>query len=148
MSSPRTFSIVLGWLGLCFASGPAQAEATEWTCWYSLDQHVSCQLLQAPVALELTEAEGVLVRQAQAPGAPGLTVAVLRERPHALRGLTMRIPLWTEPVDPKALGELAQAVMCGARADCVARYGSGPVTSLAAAAALADAWDPLLQPLR
>ena len=148
MTCLRILARFLGLLALCLAPWSAQAQATEWSCWYSLDQHVSCQLLQAPVAVELSEAEAVVVRLANAPSAPGFTVAVLRERPYALRSLLMRIPLWTEPVDRNALGELAQAVMCGARLDCTARYGNGPVSSLAAAAAMADAWDPLLQPLR
>ena len=148
MNYLRTPARFLGLLALCLAPWSAQAQTTEWSCWYSLDQHVSCQLLQAPVAAELSDAEAVVVRLANAPSSPGFTVVVLRERPYALRSLLMRIPLWTEPVDRNALGELAQAVMCGARLDCTARYGNGPVSSLAAAAAMADAWDPLLQPLR
>jgi hypothetical protein len=148
MTLHRLLPRVLGLLAMGLAACSAQAQSTQWSCWYSLDQHVSCQLLQAPVATELTDAENVVVRMANAPAAPGYTVAVLRERPYALRSLLMRIPLWTEPVDRAALGELAQAVMCGTRPDCTASYGAGPVTSLAAAAAMADAWDPLLQPLR
>ncbi|EHR72995.1 hypothetical protein BurJ1DRAFT_4196 [Burkholderiales bacterium JOSHI_001] len=148
MTFLRIIPRVLGLFLLSLAPWSAQAQTTEWSCWYSLDQHVSCQLLQAPVATDLSDAEAVVVRMANAPSAPGFTVAVLRERPYALRSLLMRIPLWTEPVDRNALGELAQAVMCGTRLDCTASYGSGPVSSLAAAAAMADAWDPLLQPLR
>jgi hypothetical protein len=147
MTFTRLLARVSSLLAMCLASWSAQAQATEWTCWYSLDQHVSCQLLQAPVAAELTNAEAGVVRLANAPSAPGFTVWVLRERPYALRGLLMRIPLWNEPVDRNGLGELAQAVMCGSRLDCTAQYGAGPVSSLAAAAAMADAWDPLLQPL-
>jgi hypothetical protein len=138
----------IGSVVLALTPWSALAQTTEWSCWYSLDQHVSCQLLQAPVAVELNDAEAAVVRLANAPSSPGFTVAVLRERPYALRSLLMRIPLWTEPVDRNGLGELAQAVMCGSRLDCTARYGSGPVSSLAAAAAMADAWDPLLQPMR
>ena len=148
MTLLRTLPRVLALLVLSLAPWSAQAQATQWSCWYSLDQHVTCQLLQAPVATELTDAEAVVVRMANAPSAPGFTVAVLRERPYALRSLLMRIPLWTEPVDRNALGELAQAVMCGTRQDCTASYGTSPVSTLAAAAAMADAWDPLLQPPR
>jgi hypothetical protein len=148
MNFQHILARILGLFALALAPWSAQAQATEWSCWYSLDQHVSCQLLQAPVATELSDAEAVVVRLANAPSSPGFTVAVLRERPYALRSLLMRIPLWTEPVDRDGLGELAQAVMCGSRLDCTARYGNGPVSSLAAAAAMADAWDPLLQAQR
>lgn len=130
-------------LGLACIS--ARSQSTEWNCWYSHDRHVSCQLVQAPAATELTELEAAVVRQPNAPSAPGFTVAVLRERPYALRGLLMRIPLWGEPFGSSGLDELSQAVMCGSRPDCLARYNDQPLSSLAAAAALADAWDPVLQ---
>jgi hypothetical protein len=138
-------------LAACFALWPAlaSAQATEWTCWYTLDQHVSCLLLQAPLATELSAEEALQVRLANAPTPAGgtlpLVVSVMRERPHALRSLMMRIPLWGDPVDMLAVAELAQAVMCGSRPDCTARYSAQPAATPAGAAALADAWDPVLQ---
>lgn len=148
MTSRRFLRRFLGLLCAGLLSTASWAQSTEWACWYSMDLHLSCQLVQAPVASELSPEEAAVVRLANAPSAPGFTVAVLRERPYALRQLLMRIPLWSEPFDSAGLGELSQAVMCGSRPACAARYSDQPVNSLAAAAAMADAWDPLLQPLR
>jgi hypothetical protein len=120
-----------------------------WQCWYSQDQHVSCRLAQAPQAPPPDTA----LRQ-QLAAAPAITpfnrplpavVGVLRHQPGSLRGLLMRVPLHTEPLDHEHVAVLVQSVMCGSRPLCSAHYSEQPADSLQAAADFADALDPLLQ---
>ena len=103
----------------------------------------------ASVVQGLLQVHALQVRRDNAPTPAGaalpLVVSVMRDRPWALRGLAMRIPLWSDPVDMVAVAELAQEVMCGTRLACTASYSQNPVATLAGAAALADAWDPVLQ---
>jgi len=137
--------------GLAWCALPCGASTT-WTCWYNMDQQVACVVHSAAPAAALTGDE----RQAldrfpatrqQAIGQPWAGTAplkLLRERPGALRGRTMYIPLHNEPFDHGWVAELAQAVMCGGQATCRATYGERPAMTLESAADFADANDPML----
>jgi hypothetical protein len=72
------------------------------------------------------------------------SVRLIRERPAATAGMLILIPLYTEPFDQEAVAELVQAGMCGRQAGCQTRYGAQPASTPEAAAALADAHDPVL----
>lgn len=114
-------------------SGKARAAAepeTSWTCWYSRDSAITCELKRAPVAEALVEREkaafeagGGTAPTAARSGSLPHVVQVLRDRPGALAGKQVRIPLHTEPTDMVFVRQLAQAVMCGSRAACRVEFG-------------------------
>lgn len=119
---------------------------TVWQCWLD-DQSVACSLMSDRAgAIELVRAAlppmsmpaGTLLADTRP------LMQVLRQQPGLLRGKVMRIPLHTVPFDNSAVAELAQAVMCGSRNDCSARYAAHPADTPETAAGFADANDPLL----
>lgn len=124
--------VALAALTLAAACGAAHGQ-TVWHCWLD-DQSIACSLLQHRAAAK--DATRL---------APLSPLQALRQQPGLLRGKLMRIPLHTVPFDSSALGELAQAVMCGAQPDCQAHYGQQMADTPERAAHFADAHDPLLQ---
>lgn len=143
--SPRR---LLAALLLLLAGLPAQGE-TVWHCWYDQATHVVCALAAADPQRGLTSAEWRTATETapiQAGRALPPVVQWLRQRPGAFRGRIMHIPLHAEPIDHRLVGELAQAVMCGALRDCRAVYaeGLGAADSSERLMAFVDANDPLL----
>lgn len=142
LTTPRTLIAAALLIG---ASSLAQAE-TLWQCWRDQSLHVVCVLSHtAPLAANEALPPVLAPQPATGPamGAlPGI-VKVLHEKPAALRGQYVRIPLHSEPSDASFVAELAQSVMCGNRMDCQARYSEFAVRSLDTAMAVADAIDPL-----
>ena len=113
---------------------PGKARAAEpetnWTCWYSRDTAITCELKGAPVATPIAEREtvafetgGTAPAAARAGRLPQV-VQVLRDRPSAFVGKQVRIPLHTEPTDMSFVRQLAQAVMCGSQAACSVEFES------------------------
>lgn len=140
---PRSWSIAAL---LCGVSVLAHAQ-TVWQCWRDHALHVVCVL---PEAATLPDAEA----RALQPGDQGIRPPILggqlpplvravQDTPEALRGQFIRIPLHSEPNDPRFVAELAQAVMCGGHADCLAVYSEQPTRQLPIAIAISDAIDPL-----
>jgi hypothetical protein len=137
------------------ATALAQEGPTEWRCWNNLDTRVGCVLRSAPAAAPATIQEqlgvcehGPVTRPARL-GPTNLPplVRVLRQRPGALRGQIVLVPLHSEPFDQSEVAKLVQAVMYGTRSQCVAHYAARPAASLPEAMELADANDPLLAAL-
>lgn len=114
------------------APSPVASPATLWQCWLQPDQQVGCTLVQVGAR-----------PQPSPPGLPPVVVA-LRERPASALGRVIRIPLHTEPFDTASVAELAQAVMCGTQPACRTQWLTHPGATAEAAAALADAHDPVL----
>ncbi len=132
-------------LWLCALSSLSHAE-TAWQCWYDRALHVACVLLQGAPAARTDDPQQRARTQATGMTLPGPLpplVKTLHENHEALRGQIIRIPLHSEPGDHRFVGELAQAVMCGGRSDCVAVYSERPSRQLLSAMAFADAIDPL-----
>lgn len=148
MSLERSLRHPFAAMLLVLASLPARGE-TLWHCWYDQATHVVCALAAADPQRGLSAEEWRTVTETgpthmQATLPP--VVQWLRQRPGAFCGRIMLIPLHAEPIDHRGVGELAQAVMCGARRDCRAVYaeGLGATDSSERLMAFVDANDPLL----
>ncbi len=100
-------------------------DETRWNCHVGRDNAIACELRampaattgieRAPDALDTGLAIGST--DARAGKLPAI-VQTLRVQPQDLAGLQVKIPLHTEPTDMVLVRELAQAVICGSRADC------------------------------
>lgn len=102
----------------------ANAE-TRWTCHAGRDMAITCELIATPTATPAIERTpdafdtglATASTDARAGRLPAI-LQTLRERPGDLAGLQVKIPVHTDPTDMVLVHELAQAVMCGSRADC------------------------------
>lgn len=148
MPSPRSSRRLLAALWLLLAGLPARGE-TLWHCWYDQATHVVCALAAADPQRGLSAEEWRIATETrpttlQASLPP--VVQWLRQRPGAFRGRIMVIPLHAEPIDHRMVGELAQAVMCGAARGCRAVYAERLEAgdSSERLMAFVDAHDPLL----
>ncbi len=119
------------WIGVAFI-GHAHADETPITQWQCKDDghlHLACSVQRVSASLPST------ATPTPADALPPI-VRQIRERPSAWRQRVLRIPLHNHPFDLDHVRELAQAILCGPRSDCVAR--------VIGADAPDDAHDPLL----
>lgn len=116
------------------ADDDRSAVRTRWGCQVE-EQHLSC-------VVERSDGQ-----PAQVPADRRLPAIVrdLRQRPASWRGRMVRIPLFNHPFDDSSVRQLAQAVLCGAAADCEAVIGRERWNTASALLDFADANDPLLQ---
>lgn len=94
----------------------AEPARTVWSCWLEDGQYLAC------LALHATRVEGPQTTGARPSQRTADMLRAIRERPHSLRGQTIRVPLHNVPYDDAFVAQLAQAVLCGAQRDCETRY--------------------------
>lgn len=109
---------VAAFAALVTIAPPTRAEParTVWSCWLDDGQHLAC------LALHAAPVEGPQTARARPAQRGADMLRAIRERPHSLRGQTIRIPLHNVPYDDAFVAQLAQAVLCGAQRDCETRY--------------------------
>jgi hypothetical protein len=122
--------------------GWAAIGKTHWLCWLHADSvRAVCTVVDTAGAMRLVEhpaADATRLGQAQ-------LMHAVRERPAGLRGQSVYVPLNTVPFDDTSVGLLMRSVLCGAAADCDARYHPDMGHLVAQAPELfADMNDPLL----
>lgn len=121
-------SLLAGCLAIVSLPLLAAPTSTSWLCWYDDEEAILCQLWTTdPVA-----AIAAIASPATDNPLPGTTPALderlpaavrtIRERPAETLGQRIRIPLFTVPEDLGFVHELADAVMCGVKADCQVRF--------------------------
>lgn len=91
-------------------------KALHWRCWYNQQAHIHC-------LLDSAAAEQSAGGQPTATNLPRI-VGEMRQRPSSFKSVLVRIPTYSEPIDASFASTLAQAIMCGSRADCSVRYTS------------------------
>ncbi len=102
----------------------ANAE-TRWNCQVGREMAITCELNAVPAAPQVVERAPDAFDTGASSGSTdaraGKVPAVVqtpRVRPEDLAGLQVKIPLHSDPTDMVLVRELAQAVICGSRADC------------------------------
>lgn len=102
-----------------YENKPVPAGSTVWYCAYGGGASISCRLGDAgsPDAQRFTQAVSARLPQA---------VHEILNAPAALADDVVRIPLLTVPLDMELVGELAEAVMCGAKPMCGVIFGESP----------------------
>lgn len=126
---------------LCGTASAQEAQASPeslvWRCWYDGQTHISCFVESLPGT--------AATAYTPPPGLPPV-VQQLRTRPEAFRNRFLHIPLYTPPYDMErvaTLATLAQAIVCGERPQCAARFTPAPTQS--ELAPLLATWDdPIL----
>lgn len=93
---------------------------TVWQCWYNRDTRVGCQLTGATTGVPANP------RYNDNPLFPW-QVKQLWTDPAAVAATTVWIPLFTQPQDWVRVGQLAQAVMCGANPACIVNFTPDPI---------------------
>jgi hypothetical protein len=138
---PRNFGRALrcgaGTLLLALAGGAANAAdplPTAWTCWFGTGTSVACRLSDSMGDEPSGGTSAGETDVALAPLTPRGTlpplVSKILDRPAALAGRQISIPLLGEPQDKEFVRELAESVMCGAKKLCSVRF-LGSATELA-----------------
>lgn len=122
INATRTFlASLLACLAL-LAPGAAGAQATHWSCWLDHDDSTQAVCMVMAPALE-HRSSAIEPRLARGRAlSPAEYLRVVRERPDELRGQQVYVPLHTVPTEEASVAELMQAVLCGARPRCQARY--------------------------
>lgn len=118
-------SLLAGCLAIVSLPLLAAPTATSWLCWYDDEEAILCQLWTTDPVAALASAATANPRPGASPAVDErlpAAVRTLRERPAETFGQRIRIPLFTIPEDLGFVRELAEAVMCGARADCQVRF--------------------------
>lgn len=102
-----------------FAAAPASAadpagerQNLHWRCWYDQQVHIHCLLDSAPAPAANGKPVGHLPKIVQS----------LRSKPSSFKAVLIRIPMYTDPYDVHFPRLLAEATMCGDRADCSVQY--------------------------
>ena len=107
--------------GALLATAPASAEEApptsdrqnlHWRCWYDQQVHIHCLLDSEPAPHAAGKPVGHLPR----------IVQELRNKPTSFKTVLIRIPMYTDPYDVHFPRLLAEATMCGGRADCSVQY--------------------------
>lgn len=121
-------SLLAGCLAVISLPLLAAPATTSWLCWYDDGEAILCQLW-ATDPVEATAAAARLSADKSLPaGAPSLDdrlpamARTIWDRPAETFGKRIRIPLFTIPEDIGFVRELADAVMCGAKAACQVRF--------------------------
>jgi hypothetical protein len=123
---------LIAWAANAWAE-PTPGVTTFWRCWYNGDLRVACVLRDAGNMA----VDAALVEKYRGASLPGVIKATWTE-PAQLDGLTVMIPLFTDPEEWPRVELLSQSVVCGAKANCMVAFHQ----SFAEAAML----DPLLLP--
>jgi len=129
------------WIGVAFI-GHARADEAPITYWQCKDDgHLQLACSVQRVAAPLLSAATAAPADALPP-----IVRQIRERPGEWRQRVLWIPLHNHPFDLDHVRELAQAVLCGPRSDCIARVVGADAQDDTPVdwADFADAHDPLL----
>lgn len=118
------------------AAPAAAARETRWVCWHDSAKSISCilsGLRNADLAgMVNVPAEGMVRapdHAARSKPLPPLVRAILHD-PGSLTGRRISIPMFSEPEEQAFMIELAEAVMCGIKAECSVQFlgaGSGTV---------------------
>ncbi|HEX5635254.1 MAG TPA: hypothetical protein VFX50_18550 [Gemmatimonadales bacterium] len=90
---------------LLAGAGGAGAAPAAWHCWLHRGEQLACTPVGEPDA-------GPAVQAAHA--RPAELLRTIRQRPGALHGQLVYIPMYTVPFDDSPLAQLAEAVLCGA----------------------------------
>lgn len=128
------FSLIL----LCRTASAQEAQASSeslvWRCWYDGQTHITCFIESLPrtAATAYTPALGLPPIAQQ-----------LRTRPETFRNRFLHIPLHSHSDDMELVATLAQAIACGERPRCAARFTPAPTQS-ELAPLLATRDDPIL----
>ncbi|MBI2305876.1 MAG: hypothetical protein HYU78_01105 [Rhodocyclales bacterium] len=102
-----------------FAAAPAIAadpsgerQNLHWRCWYDQQAHIHCLLDSDPAPAATGKPVSHLPKIVQS----------LRSKPSSFKAVLIRIPMYTDPYDVQFPRLLAEATMCGGRADCSVQY--------------------------
>lgn len=105
--------------GFLFTSAPAlaadssdQRQNLHWRCWYDQQVNIHCLLDSDPAPSANGKAATSLPKIVQS----------LRNKPSSFKRVLIRIPMHTTPYDIHFPRLLAEATMCGGRADCSVQY--------------------------
>lgn len=131
--------LLMSWLLMatttCLAEGANPSHSgPRWTCWYAPGaETIRCLLIPAPEGRYTVDA--AVAERARQLLLPDVVRAIWSD-PEQISGYRVSIPLWTPPEDMDFARQLAESVMCGARADCTVIYdansdGRGPLRAAA-----------------
>lgn len=94
------------------ADPAADRQNLHWRCWYDQQVHIHCLLDSDPAPTAAGKTTAQLPR----------IVQELRSKPSSFKAVLIRIPMYTDPYDVHFPRLLAEATMCGGRADCSVQY--------------------------
>jgi hypothetical protein len=137
----RAAALSLWALVSCGATAAEPDALTQWLCVDNGETALRCRVHRISAPFSAPAAVATLADRL-----PPI-VRELRERPLAWRDRPVMIPMFNQPFDTSHVRQLAQAVLCGPRSDCVARVAAPGATEPNDWLAFADAHDPLLDPL-
>lgn len=96
-----------------------EAPAVVWWCHYDGNVSIFCEFVQGPAPKPVAE-KRPLSRPSPYPSRGPLPpiVRVITQDPGALLGTTIRIPLFSPPLDMERVEQLADSVMCAGNPAC------------------------------
>jgi hypothetical protein len=137
----RNAALALIWAGSSAALAETEPPTRDWLCVNNGRAELACSLVSAVPAASIHALDPPAGAGLQ--GLPPI-VRELRGRANQWRGRRLLIPMFNEPYEPEHARELAQAVLCGASARCIARVVTQDASGASDAADFADTNDPLL----